>query len=105
MQRLTLQRHSGVELKKSKLCSLARKYFSIPKQYRKYYPDVSDLVKELKLGDVPPALGGLKRKGGMKKDVRVKRRKVGRPSKDEEPVGSVPGTPSILTYFTAKSGL
>ena len=56
MLRLTLPKNPGVDLKESKLISLARKYSSIPAKYKKYYPVVEKQLKELtkeKLSSVP----------------------------------------------------
>ena len=54
--RLNLPKHQGVKLKKSKLHSLAKKFFSIPSKYLSYYPNLTAQLKELKNGQLCLAL-------------------------------------------------
>ena len=102
MLRLTLPKNPGVDLKESKLISLARKYSSIPAKYKKYYPVVEKQLKELtkeKLSSVPR----VKRKRPGSSVAGRKKRRVGRPKKKRPPLRSIANTPSILTFFSITS--
>ena len=89
--------HQGVKLKKSKLDSLAKKFFSIASKYLSYYPNLTAQLKELEKRATLPGSVGSKRKDGRDDNKGlVKRRRVGRPVL---PIASVVGTPSILTFF------
>ena len=50
MLRMKLPKHQGVKLKKSKLASLAKKFFSIPSKYLSYYPNLTAQLKVWKIG-------------------------------------------------------
>lgn len=103
MLQLTLPKNQGVELKKSKLKSLAKKYFSIPQKFRNYYPDVTTEIKQLQKDKLKPEVVGGKRKREDKlMNNNKKKRKVGRP-KIVKPLRSVTNTPSILTFFSVVS--
>ena len=106
MLRLKLPKHQGVILKKSKLDSLAKKFFSIPSKYLSYYPSLTAQLKELEKRATLPGSVGSKRKNGMDDNKGlVKRRRVGRPKKEVLPIASVGGTPSILTFFGTIKGV
>ena len=92
MLRLTLPKNPGVDLKESKLISLAKKYSSIPAKYKKYYPVVEKQLKELtkeKLSSVPE----------------VKRKRLGSSiiAGRKKRMRSIANTPSILTFFSIAS--
>ena len=88
-----------MELKESKLISLARKYFSIPVKYRNYYPVVVKQLKELS----EEKASSVKRKGPDSGVPGRKKRRVGRPKKKRRPLRSIANTPSILTFFSKVS--
>ena len=97
--KMRLSPNPGIILKKSKLKSLSKKYMSIPKQFRSYYPSIEDLTddegseegKEI----VPNKVKKRKFKQKLAPGVPTKRRKPGRPMKCSAPVD----TPSSLSYF------
>ena len=97
LQDLTLPVNPGRELTKAKLKSLAKKYFSIPKRFLKYYPEVVLTEEEKKSVESKQKKRAIKRiaKGGRQTTV-VKKRRVGRPRK---PVEIVPGIQSITKFF------
>ena len=103
MLRLTLPRNQGVELKKTKLKSLAKKYFSIPEKFRNYYPNVTKEIEELQKEKLKSEVVGSKRKKHKLTKSNKKRRKVGRPKKVKEPLRSITNTPSILNFFSVVS--
>ena len=47
MENITLPKHPGIELKNSKLISLAKKYFSIPPQMLHYYPNIPENIQSM----------------------------------------------------------
>ena len=105
MMRLDQDKHPGVKLKKSKLDTLARKFFSIPSKYLGYYPNLSAQLKELENRDIEPGFAAVKRKGGGRDSItKAKRRRVGRPPKAVKPIASVASIPSILTFLTKRKG-
>ena len=93
MRDLTLPAHPGLKLTETKLKSLSRKYFSIPKKYLDYYPEYKGIVKSI---DDPPAKLNRKRKRDSDNPNKKLRRKVGRPKK--LPV-ILTGVKSITKYF------
>ena len=102
MLMLNLPKHQGVELKKTKLVSLAKKYFSIPQKFKDYYPDVTTKIEELhKKKAKSVAVGVMRKREDKEKKSKKKRRRVGRPKKVNEPLRSITNTPSILTFFSA----
>ena len=62
-----------VQLKKSKLKSLKKKYLAIPNEWKSFYPALDDISSE---EEVLPK----KRKKASKKTVPKKKRRVGRPA-------------------------
>lgn len=103
MLRMKLPKHQGVKLKKSKLASLAKKFFSIPSKYLSYYPNLTAQLKELEDRETLPGIAGSKSKRGIEDARRyVKRRRVGRPKKENKPISTVVNTPSILTFFSKR---
>ena len=82
--------HPGKSLKLTKLKSLAKKYFSIPQKFLKYYPEVP--VDEKKKKNK-----GVKRERGSDGVTAPKaKRRVGRPKK--APV-KIPGLQSVTKFF------
>ena len=95
MNDLTLPRHPGRQLPKTKLTSLAKKYFSIPEKYRPFYPAV--LVKEAKKLPVKAKKQPKKRKKkGVETVAKIKKRRVGRP-RTLPPIGK--GVVSVASFF------
>ena len=98
MKQLTLAPNPGRKLTLSKLKSLSKKYFSIPKVHLKYYPkyvppDMDDKVKQgIKL------IKKKKRKFKGRTSVKKIRKKIGRPKKLPVPLT---GVKSITKYFRA----
>ena len=89
--------HQGVKLKKSKLDSLAKKFFSIASKYLSYYPNLTAQLKKLeKRATVPGSVGSKRKDGRDDNKGLVKRRRVGR---SVLPIASVVGTPSILSFL------
>ena len=101
MLKLRLEKHEGIELKSTKLKSLAKKYFSIPEKFRGYYPKLDKQLDEIKQ-DNSSDISVLGKRNKLDKSLqksKKKRRKVGRPKKVRKPLVSVLNTPSILTFF------
>ena len=80
MRDVTLPSHPGRTLTKTKLESLSKKYFSIPKKYIKYYPKAVMIKLDKKSGKNNVVC---KKKRKMKTDSinQSAKRKVGRPKK------------------------
>ena len=92
---LTLPVHPGRVLKKKKLISLAKKYFSIPDKYLQFYPALTTKIRERL--DKAARKKSLKRpveKGSEKREG--KKRRVGRPKKSVVPPK---GIQSITKFF------
>ena len=51
---ISLPKHAGNTLTKKKLSSLAKKYFSIPDQFLKFYPKVEGVIPKLESQDNKP---------------------------------------------------
>ena len=95
MKDLTLPKHPGRVLAKTKLISLAKKYFSIPVKFRSFYP--KELPKEAKkLSKSAKKKIKKRKKSEINTKVRVVRRKVGRPKK-LPPIGK--GIVSVASFF------
>ena len=96
MSDLTLEVNPGRSLGVNKLKSLSKKYFSIPKKYRSFYPKV--IVKEAKeLANSESKKQSIKRKKESEAtQSRKVKRKVGRP-KLLPPIGH--GIQSITSFF------
>ena len=95
MSDLTLPVHPGRVLKKLKLKSLAKKYFSIPDEYLPFYPAVSAKIKASLLeAGLKKKLKRQVKKGGEVRES--KKRRVGRPKKALVPVK---GLQSITKFF------
>ena len=95
MKDLTLPRNPGCSLPKTKLVSLAKKYFSISVKYRPFYPEV--LVEEAqKVQDSGKKRAKKRKNKAGKTPVSIKKRKVGRP-KSLPPVGK--GIVSVASDF------
>ena len=97
MIRIRLPQHPGNVLKKSKIESLSKKYFSIPPKCLAYYPRIVDECKE-RADKTSQKSKSVKRTKKEKKapGAQLKKRKPGRPRKSP----ALPeGTPSILKFF------
>ena len=82
-----------IENAKKKLSSLAKKYFSIPDQFLKFYPQLEGVVPKLESQDNKPKRK--KRKLDNDKSSSTVKKKVGRPKK----VVSTDGLGSKTKFF------
>ena len=94
MRNLSLPTHTGNALTKTKLKSLYKKYFSIPKKYLKYYPNVDHLKLDKKQNKENKDKSS-KRKLASLQIIKKAKRKVGRPKK----VASFHGLETITKFF------
>ena len=93
MRDITLPSHPGRTLTKTKLESLSKKYFSIPKKYIKYYPQAVKIEPDEKSGENNVCKKKRKRKShSINKSAK---RKVGRPKK----VAQFNGFETITKFF------
>ena len=95
LRHLTLPDNPGRKLKETKLKSVSKKYFSIPKMYLNYYPkykgnDKSDADQKSVVKN------NRKRKRNSQNSVKKLKRKVGRPKKLPSPIT---GMKSLTKYF------
>ena len=95
MQNVTLPNAAPKEMTAKKLKSLAKKYCTIPVEYRSYYPDVTDVdvgtSDEEEEGAVPVIKKRPKRKAMAQGAAKPKRSKKYAPAK---------GTRSIMSFFS-----
>ena len=89
--KIKLPRAARVELKKSKLKSLRKKYISIPTEWRSFYPNVDDVSPD---EEIPPK----KKTRVRKKLAPKKKRRVGRPSNPKPGPAALEN--SILRFFS-----
>ena len=95
MQNVTLPNAAPKKMSAKKLKSLAKKYCTIPVEYRSYYPDVTDVdvgtSDEEEEGAVPVIKKRPKRKAMAQGAAKPKRSKKYAPAK---------GTRSIMSFFS-----
>lgn len=99
---IQLPRHPGIDLSRKKLLSLSKKYFSIPLEYRPYFPSGEGIVDDEQTSDAgvetqQPDV--IKKRAKVPKDA-VGMRKPGRPKKVAPPLAN---QKSILTFFAGGS--
>ena len=104
-KRLSLPVHKGNKLSRSKIVSLGKKYFTIPVQFRSYFPDVSELkVDDDEVANEPEVLKPKKRKRKQKiapgsQAPRKKGKGPGRPKKLQAPI---PASQSLYRFFVKR---